>query len=115
MAITPQECESLLSGMTDEELSQLLSFLGHELMIIARTAYEFQGPGVTDPRFLRDLNEIQHRVFGQLMAIGRGRRSDYLPVGVLVSWLRAENKPARLKLEVGYAFERALKNFRAAA
>ena len=115
MAITPQECESLLSGMTDGELSKLLSFLGHELTIIARTAYEFQGPGVTDPRFLRDLNEIQHRVFGQLMAIARGKRSDYLPVDILVSWLLAENKPARLKLEVAYAFERALKHFRSAA
>lgn len=101
--------------MSDRELSQLLSFLGHELTLIARTAYEFQGSGVTDPRFLRELNEIQHRVFGQLMAIGRGQRSDYLPVEVLTSWLLAENKPSRLKLEVAYAFERALQRFRAAA
>ena len=115
MAITPKECESLLSGMTDGELSKLLSFLGHELTIIARTANEFQGLGVTHPRFLRELNEIQHRMFGQLMAIARDKRSDYLPVDVLVSWLLAESKPARLKLEVGYAFGRALKHFRAAA
>ena len=115
MTITPQECESLISGMTDAELSALLSFLGHELTIIARTAYEFQGPGVTDPRLLRDLNEIQHRVFGQLMAIARGRRSSYLPADTLVAWLLAEDKPARLKQEVAYAFGRALQHFRAAA
>lgn len=115
MTVTPQECESFLSSMTDAELSLFLSFLGHELTIVARMAYEFQGPGVTDPRFLRDLNEIQHRVFGQLMAIARGGRSNYLPVDILVSWLLAESKPPRLKLEVNYAFERALKHFRAAA
>ena len=115
MTISSQECESILSGMTDGELSRLLSLLGHELTVIARTAYEFQGPGVTDPRFLRDLNEIQHRVFGQLIAIARGRRADYLPVDVLVSWLLAENKPSRLKLEVSYAFDRALQHSGAAA
>ena len=115
MTVNQQECESLLSSMTDAELSMLLSFLGHELTIIARMAYEFPGPGVTDPRLLRDLNEIQHRVFGQLMAIACGRRSNYLPVDVLVSWLLAEDKPEHLKQEVTHAFERALKYFRAAA
>ena len=115
MTVNQQECELLLSGMTDAELSMFLSFFGHELTVIARMAYEFQGPGVADPRLLRDLNEIQHRVFGQLMATTRGRRSNYLPVDVLVSWLLAENKADRVKQEVTYAFERALKHFRAVA
>jgi hypothetical protein len=115
MTITPQECETLLSGMTDADLTRLLPLFGHELTVIARTAYEFQGPGVTDPRFLRDINEIQHRVFGQLMAIARGNRTDYLPADVLVSWLLAENKSPRLKLEVTHAFERAIQRFHAAA
>ena len=115
MTLNQQECEVILSDMTDAELSKLLSFLGHELTIIARMAYEFQGPGVTDPRLLRDLNEIQHRVFGQLIAIACGRRSNYLPVDVLVSFLLAADKPDRLKQDVAFTFERALKHSRTAA
>ncbi|WP_203322838.1 hypothetical protein [Pseudoxanthomonas beigongshangi] len=115
MSITPQECETLLSRMEDADMARFLPLFGHELTVIARTAYEFQGPGVTDPRFLRDINEIQHRVFGQLMAIGRSNRSSYLPVDVLASWLLAENKAPRLKLEVTHAFVRAVQRFRAAA
>jgi hypothetical protein len=115
MTIDSRECETLLSGMTNADLTHLLPLFGHELTVIARTAYEFQGPDVTDPRFLREINEIQHRVFGQLAAIARGNRTNYLPVDVLVSWLLAENKSPRLKLEVAHAFERALQRFRAAA
>jgi hypothetical protein len=115
MNITPQECETLLSRMEDADLARFLPLFGHELTVIARTAYEFQGPGVTDPRFLREINEIQHRIFGQLMAIGRGNRSSYLPLDVLASWLLADNKTPRLKLEVAHALGRAFQRFRAAA
>ena len=101
--------------MEDADLARFLPLFGHELTVIARTAYEFQGPGVTDPRFLREINEIQHRIFGQLMAIGRGNRSSYLPLDVLASWLLADNKTPRLKLEVAHALGRAFQRFRAAA
>jgi len=115
MAITAQECESIIDAMSDGELSTFLAFLGHELTIVARSAYEFQGPGVTDPRLLRDLNEIQHRVFGQLMALNGLRRSKYMPAASLVSWLLGEDRSARLRFEVEHAFGRALKHSRAAA
>ena len=97
--------------MEEADLMKLLLLFGHELTVIARTAYEFKGLGVADPLFLRNINEIQHRVFGQLIAIERGD-SCYLPMDVLVSWLLADNKSSRLKFEVAHAFERAVNRFR---
>ena len=48
---------------------RVLAALGHNLTIAARDTYEFQAPGVRAPQRLRDINEIQHRVFGHLVAL----------------------------------------------
>jgi hypothetical protein len=52
----------------DSQLRVLAAF-GHNLTIAARDTYEFQAPGVRAPQRLRDINEIQHRVFGHILAL----------------------------------------------
>jgi hypothetical protein len=47
----------------------VLATLGHNLTIAARDTYEFQAPGVRAPQRLRDINEIQHRVFSHILAL----------------------------------------------
>ena len=91
MAMTQQECEALLSNLTAAEQSQLLPLVGHELTILGRTAYEFRGPGVTNPRLLRDLNEIQHRLLRQLASLARKNEFTF-PPDALAAWLFAEGK-----------------------
>jgi hypothetical protein len=39
------------------------------LTIAARDTYEFQAPRVRAPQRLREINEIQHRVFGHILAL----------------------------------------------
>ncbi len=111
--MTQQDCEQTLASLSAVEQSQLLALLGHELTILGRYAYEFQGPGVTDPRLLRDLNEIQHRVHGQLFSLARCGEPDF-PADLMASWLFGEGKP-HLQTGLAFAFERAAQRFRAAA
>jgi hypothetical protein len=47
----------------------VLATFGHNLTIAARDTYEFQAPGVRAPQRLRDTNEIQHRLFGHILAL----------------------------------------------
>ena len=109
--MTQQDCEKTLRSLSVAEQSQLLSLFGHELTVLGRSSYEFQGPGVTDPRLLRDLNEIQHRVYGQLASLTRCGQPDF-PADILASWLFGEEKP-HLQQGLASAFERALESFRA--
>lgn len=110
MKITLETSEELLSSMSDLEQSQLLAIFGHELTILGRNAYEFQGPGVTSPRLLRDINEIQHRVFGQLISLTRNRQPTFSP-DILASWLLGEGKP-HLQPSLTQTFERAITRHR---
>ena len=48
---------------------RVLAAVGHSLTIAARDTYEFQAPGVRAPQRLRDINEIQHRIFGHIAAL----------------------------------------------
>ncbi len=49
-----------LDKLDSHQKSLLLLTYGHQLTIMARDAYEFQGPGVNKPRLLREANEIMH-------------------------------------------------------
>jgi hypothetical protein len=59
------------SALSYEEKADLLLQLGHELTMLARLAYEPGTEGVTRPRWLRAINEIQHRIFGFLLPLLR--------------------------------------------
>lgn len=56
---------------------KFLSRLGHWTTILARNTYEFDSDGVSDPRQLRCLNEIQHRIFGQQLKLLVDDKSRY--------------------------------------
>jgi hypothetical protein len=56
-------------SLTPDAQLRVLAALGHNLTIAARDTYEFQGPGVRAPQRLRDITEIQHRIFGHIAAL----------------------------------------------
>ena len=113
MELTHHDCESALSVLSDGEQARFLALFGHELTILARTAYEFQAPGVIDPRLLRDLNEIHHRIYNQLSSLARDAKPSYSP-DILASLLLAEHR-THLRPALSQAFGRALERFGAAA
>ena len=106
MATNQQTCEQFLAALSPTEQARFLSRLGHELTVLARSAYEFQGPGVTDPRLLRDLNEISHRIFSQVASLIADRAPEFEP-DMLASWLLGEDKP-HLQARLAAAFDRAV-------
>lgn len=94
-----------LARMSPIEEANFLARLGHWLTVVARDSYEFQAPGVVDPIKLRQINEIQHRVFSQIAGlVGKGERV-FDPV-VMVAWLTAEECEIELQNQCLEAFER---------
>lgn len=107
--MTQQECEKILESMPLDEQARFLSRLGHLLTVVGRRAYEHLGPGVVDPRLLRDLNEIHHRIYAQLESLASGK-SPAFTSDMMASWLAAEEKPELLQQACLLAFERCLAN-----
>ena len=87
--------------------AHFLASLGHWITVVGRGAYEFQGPGVVDPRLLRDLNEVHHRIYAQLASIARDGRPQLDPES-MASWLLGEEKP-HLQERLAWAFDETLK------
>lgn len=114
MPLSQAECESILSAMSPQEEVRFLSCLGHELTILARCEYEFQAQGVKNPLALRQLNEIHHRIYGQLLGHSFGRKANFDPES-LASWLTAEGKDTEFRARCIWAFEQALKRVRSIA
>lgn len=72
LAEEPMEHEDIkrrFRNLTPDAQLRVLAALGHNLTIAARDTYEFQAPGVRAPQRLRDINEIQHRVFEHILAL----------------------------------------------
>jgi hypothetical protein len=94
-----------IARMAPAEEAKFLARLGHWFTVIARDCYEFQAPGVVNPIKLRQINEIQHRVFAQIAGlVSKGERI-FDPV-VMVAWLTAEECDIELQDQCLEAFSR---------
>lgn len=114
MPITRIECEKAIAAMTPTEECHFLAHLGHQLTVVARGTYEFQGPGVIDPFALRGFNEIHHRIYSQIRTlVANGRRS--IDPESMASWLAAEGRSPELQAACLWAFEQALAYVRKSA
>jgi hypothetical protein len=111
MTITQQDCEKVLSDMPAETQAKFLAKLGHFLTVIAREAYEFQGPGVTNPRMLRDFNELHHRIYSQINGLVSNGTANF-PPDVLASWLCGEERAEEFQNTCLMAFEQCLQRFK---
>ena len=114
MPMTRNECEQVISAMTPPEEAQFLSSLGHLLTVAARSAYEFQAPGLKDPSALRAFNELHHRLYAQIFhLISKGQRN--VSVEDITSWLLGEGHPSEFQAGCLWAFEQALYHARSGA
>jgi hypothetical protein len=103
--ISQSSIKHSLENLSNEKQIKLLLSYGHQLTVMARDAYEFQGPGVTKPRLLRDVNEINHRLYPQIQMLLLEGKSVF-PLEELASWIAGEGRPAVQKASIE-AFERA--------
>lgn len=88
--------------------SMLLLTYGHQLTVMAREAYEFQGPGVDKPRLLRDSNEIMHRVFQALRELETSSDKCFSLSGI-AHWISCEEKEGDIVYASKQAFSMAVK------
>lgn len=92
MALPRSQGVEYLNSLTPAAEARFLALLGHQLTLAGREAYEAQGPGVADPGWLRDLNELNHRLYPHIAALVGGQ-PPHLPNAVLLAWLLPEDKP----------------------
>lgn len=100
------EIQKTLEELSNTEQAHLLLMYGHQLTVMARDAYEFQGLGITKPRLLRDINEIYHRLFPQIEAISHKGKAIF-PYEEMASWIAGVGRPSVQNASIN-AFERAL-------
>lgn len=107
MALTQQECRDALDKMSPREELRFLARFGHRITVVARGTYEFQAPGVTDPRSLRSYNEIHHRIYAQIRSLVVNEKRDFDSES-LASWLTGEGRDESFRASCFWAFEQAL-------
>lgn len=97
----------------EEKLHCLLRF-AHELTIVARDSYDANGDGVAEPRRLRTLNEMQHRLLANCVALLEDDPKRY-PDEVLLEMLLDHPQDVMLETAVRQAFDRTLSRLAPAA
>lgn len=60
------EATARFCGLSQHDRARFLALLAHNLTVAARTYYEFQAPGITDPPRFREFNELLHCVTSYL-------------------------------------------------
>ena len=102
-----KQIQKKLDDLSIEERLNLLIGYGHQLTIMCRDAYEFQGPGVTDPGLLRDANEIQHRIYQAIRELAQGESSGFSVTGIS-NWISAKERNEKIQSASVEAFKWAL-------
>jgi len=110
MALTQTDCEEILEGMAPLEQARFLAILGHWLTIVARGTYVVMSEEVRDPKTLRALNEIHHRIYAQINGLVSHRVATF-PPDAMASWLAAEGESVELQTTCLAAFEEAHRRY----
>lgn len=110
MSLTQKDCEKILAEMTPQRQAVFLAKLGSMCTVYSREAYEFQGPGVTSPRLLRDFNEVHHRLYAQLSSLLRNGEGVFT-ADVLAAWIYGEGRDEAFQAASKGVFEHCVRNF----
>lgn len=94
-------------GLPREEQIETLIRLCHELTIVARDTYEVGGSGLVHPARLRRINEVQHRICGQILALLRNDPHRY-PNVVLMGMISEHDDDPELQRQFQRAFSRTM-------
>jgi hypothetical protein len=105
-----EQIQEKLNELVIEERLKLLICYGHQLTIMCREAYEFQAPGVTNPRLLRDANEIHHRVYQAILELAHSE-NDGFSVSGISHWISADERSEEIQNASIQAFKWALEKY----
>jgi len=89
--------------MSTREQALFLSRFAHELTIAARETYDPDSSGLTDPAKLRLVNELMHRIMGQLIAVTT-RNLDRYPDEVIFEMILDPGEGLSLRRAANAAF-----------
>ncbi len=102
-----EQIQSNLDALGKNEKLKLLANYGHQLTIMSREAYEFQAPGVKNPRLLRDANEIHHRIYQAIRELAHGE-IDGFSLTAISHWVSANERNKEIQTISIQAFKKAL-------
>lgn len=71
------EVIEIFSDLSNNEKAAFLAQLAWELTVAARETYKVGTEDLTNPKLMRLINEIQHRILSQLSAILRNDENRY--------------------------------------
>jgi hypothetical protein len=100
-----QKAIDAFSHFSNQEKSEFLAHLSHELTILARAAYVPGTEDLNDPARLRRINELQHQLSGFLMKLLSNDVERY-PDDVFVRILVERSGGGELQNEVQNVFSR---------
>ena len=99
------EAIAIFSSYSLQEKKEFLTHLLYELTIIARDSYEAGQDGLTNPRRVRRINEVQHSVSAFLWALLRHDARRY-PDDILVKIVLEHPEDGAFERQLGEAFAR---------
>ncbi len=105
MILAPQDAAHRFSALSNRQQLLFLARFGHELTVDARDTYVPQSLEISDPERLRAFNEMQHRLYGYLVALLLDTPNRY-PVEVLMNFFLSHEN-AVLNQQASRAFEAA--------
>jgi hypothetical protein len=106
-AAVEEQIKETLAGIRREQKLRLLAALAHEITNCARTAYAGGMEAEPALQALRALNEVQHRVVGQLSHLLANDPHCY-PDGAFVDVLMEWARDGECDAQVIEAFKRAI-------
>jgi hypothetical protein len=107
--MSTEDIQKELDKRDARQKAVLLLTYGHQLTVMARDAYEFQGPGVARPRLLRDSNEILLEYFRRSESWKRNLRSAF-PYQASLTGSLVMKKAEILSMQAHKPFPRQLKS-----
>jgi hypothetical protein len=104
--MTVEEAITVFSSYSAEEKKEFVAQLMHDLTVVARDGYEVGAEGLTNPRRVRKINEIQHRLSSFLRSLLRDDPRRY-PDELIVRMALEAPEDEEFARQLARAFESA--------
>jgi hypothetical protein len=104
------EATVFFKNLPADEQAKFLALFSHNLTVSARISYEVGTENITNPRLIREINEIQHRVSMQIYLLLDNNSEPY-PDDVLMQIILEHSENKELEAEVMWAFEQVADRF----
>lgn len=105
-----EEAVNFFSHLSNAEEVEFLAVFGHELTIAARDAYDVGTENIVNQPKIRRINEIQHRIFLQILSLVKRNEKCYAD-DILVRMILEHAEDKKFEADIASAFKRAADRF----